>query len=129
MSAIFKSLYELGTSPLGLPINFFYEYLILGVIEVISYGIAYRKVGDMYFRGIINGKTAGSFFHWIIRAFLFVIMWAITFGAIKGYYFITSNWQLSLMIVGSITGTASICKIAVSTMRLIKKHRTVNDNA
>ena len=47
MSAIFKFLFERATDPLGLPINAFYEYIILAVIGAVAYGIAYSKVGDM----------------------------------------------------------------------------------
>ena len=40
MSAIFKFLFERATDPLGLPINAFYEYIILAVIGAVAYGIA-----------------------------------------------------------------------------------------
>ena len=42
MSAIFKFLFERATDPLGLPINAFYEYIILAVIGAVAYGIAYK---------------------------------------------------------------------------------------
>lgn len=35
MSAIFKFLFERATDPLGLPINAFYEYIILAVIGAV----------------------------------------------------------------------------------------------
>ena len=61
MSAIFKFLFERATDPLGLPINAFYEYIILAVIGAVAYGIAYSKVGDMYHGSLISGRTEGSF--------------------------------------------------------------------
>lgn len=129
MSAIFKFLFERVTDPLGLPINPIYEYVILAVIGLVAYGLAYRKVGDMYHGGLISGRTEGSFFHWVIRAFLFVMLWLVTYGAIQGYYFVTANWQIILMIAGSVAGAAMICTLAVTAMRFFKKHRTVNGNA
>ena len=129
MSAIFKFLFERATDPLGLPINALYEYIILAVIGAVAYGLAYRKVGDMYHGGLISGRTEGSFFHWVIRAFLFVVLWLVTYGAIQGYYFVTANWQIILMIAGSVAGVAMLCTLAVTAMRLVKKHRTVNGNA
>ena len=57
MSAIFKFLFERATDPLGLPINAFYEYIILAVIGAVAYGIAYSKVGDMYHGSLISGRT------------------------------------------------------------------------
>lgn len=129
MSAIFKFLFERATDPLGLPINALYEYIILAVIDAIAYGIAYSKVGDMYHGGFISGRTEGSFFHWVIRAFFFVVLWLVTYGAIQGYYFVTANWQIILMVAGSVAGDAMLCALAVTAMRFFKKHRTVNGNA
>lgn len=129
MNIIFKFMFERLTDPLGLPINPLYEYAILGVIGLIAYAIAYRKVGDMYHGGLIDGRTAGSFFHWLIRLFLFVVMWLAIYGVIQGYYFVTANWQIILMIAGSVVGTAMLCVLAVLAMRFVKKHRAVNVNA
>ncbi|WP_303057626.1 hypothetical protein [uncultured Ruminococcus sp.] len=129
MSAIFKFLFERATDPLGLPINALYEYIILAVIDAIAYGIAYSKVGDMYHGGLISGRTEGSFFHWLIRLILFVGLWLLTYGAIQGYYFMIANWQIILMIAGSVAGAALLCTLAVTAVRLFKKHRTVNGNA
>lgn len=129
MSAIFKFLFERATDPLGLPINAFYEYIILAVIGAVAYGIAYSKVGDMYHGSLISGRTEGSFFHWLIRLVLFVGLWLLAYGAIQGYYFVTANWQIILMIAGSVAGAAMLCTLAVTAMRFFKKHRTVNGNA
>lgn len=129
MSAIFKFLFERATDPLGLPINSFYEYIILAVIGAVAYGIAYSKVGDMYHGSLISGRTEGSFFHWLIRLILFVGLWLLAYGAIQGYYFVTANWQIILMIAGSVAGAAMLCTLAVTAMRFFKKHRTVNGNA
>ena len=129
MSAIFKFLFERATDPLGLPINAFYEYIILAVIGAVAYGIAYSKVGDMYHGSLISGRTEGSFFHWLIRLILCVGLWLLAYGAIQGYYFVTANWQIILMIAGSVAGEAMLCTLAVTAMRFFKKHRTVNGNA
>lgn len=129
MSAIFKFLFERVTDPLGLPINALYEYIILAVIGAVAYGIAYSKVGDMYHGGLISGRTEGSFCHWLIRLILFVGLWLLTYGAIQGYYFMTANWQIILMVAGSAAGAAMLCTLAVTAMRFVKKHRTVNGNA
>lgn len=129
MNVIFKFLFERLTDPLGLPVNTFYEYIILAVLGTVAYELAYCKVGDMYDRGMIAGRTEGSFFHWIIRAFLFVVLWLVAYGAIQGYYFVIANWQIILMIAGNAVGAVMFCALAVVAMRLSKKPRTVNDNA
>ena len=129
MSAIFKFLFERATDPLGLPINAFYEYIILAVIGAVAYGIAYSKVGDMYHGSLISGRTEGSFCHWLIRLILCVGLLLLAYGDIQGYYFVTANWQIILMIAGSVAGAAMLCTLAVTAMRFFKKHRTVNGNA
>ena len=129
LNIIFKFMFERLTDPLGLPINPLCEYAILLVIGAIAYVMAYNKVGDMYHSSLINGKTTGSFFHWLIRGFLFVVMWLAVYGVIQGYHFVTVNWQIVLMIAGSIVGTAMLCVLAVLAMRFVKKYRAVNGNA
>ena len=127
MNVIFKFMFERLTDPLGLPINALYEYTILAVIDLIAYGITYIKVGDMYHSGMISGRTEGSFFHWVIRAFLFILIWLGVFGIIQSYYFVTANWQIVLMIAGSVVGTAMFCILAVKAMRFAKKQMSMID--
>lgn len=129
MSTIFKFIFERVTDPLGLPIDPVYEYAILAVIELIAYGIAYNKVGGMYHDGLIRNRMEGSFFHWLIRGFLVIALWLATYGVIQVYYYVCANWRIILMIIGSVTATATICILVVSAMRLLKKHKTLNGNA
>ena len=51
---------------MGLPFDWYYEWIILGVIGYSAYLIAYDKVGSLYHGDFISGRAAGSFFHWII---------------------------------------------------------------
>lgn len=77
-----KFIFDLLTEPLGLPIEWYYEWVILAVIGLIAYIGAYMFVGDMYHLELISGKNSGSFLHWIIRLFLFITLWGITYGVI-----------------------------------------------
>ena len=79
---MFEFIFDLATEPLGLPIEWYYELIILLVIGEIAYHVAYDKVGDLFHSGSISGRTAGSLFHWIIRTVVFVAIWAITDGVI-----------------------------------------------
>ena len=60
---MFKFIFEILTDPLGLPIEWYWEYLILAVIGAAAYAVAYRCVGDMYSGGMIDGSTSGSLAH------------------------------------------------------------------
>jgi hypothetical protein len=126
MNVIFKFIFNRFIDPLELPIDPLYEYIILAIIGVIAYIIAYNKVGIMYSNGWIDGRTIGSLIHWFIRIIVFFAMWYVTYMIIQLCLFIIANWQVILMLLGSILGTTVLCAIAVSILRFIKKHRLCN---
>ena len=55
---MFKFIFDLITEPLGLPIEWYYEWIILLVIGEMAYRVAYNKVGVLYQSGSISGKSA-----------------------------------------------------------------------
>lgn len=118
---MFKFIFEILTDPLGLPIEWYWEYLILAVIGVVSYAVAYRCVGDMYSGGMIDGSTSGSFFHWFIRLILFVVLWAVTYGIIAAVKWLTDNWVLVLSILGGVVAVVGIVAIAAIIVRSRKE--------
>lgn len=118
---MFKILFDLLTDPLGLPIEWYWEYLILAVIGAVAYGIAYRCVGDMYHSGAIDGRTSGSFFHWLIRLILFAALWAVTYGVIAAVRWLTENWVMVLCILGGIVAVAGIAVATIIFIRSRKK--------
>ena len=112
---MFKFIFEILTDPLGLPIEWYWEYLILAVIGVVAYAVAYRCVGDMYSGGMIDGSTSGSFFHWLIR--LIVALWAVTYGIIAAVKWLTDNWELVLYIMGGVVVVVGIATVIVIMIR------------
>lgn len=62
-----KFIFELLTSPLGLPIPWYIEYIILLVVNTVAFKLAFAAVGELYSDSIIHGKKTGSILHWIIR--------------------------------------------------------------
>ena len=67
---MFKFIFDLATEPLGLPIEWYYEWIILGIIGYIAYLTAYDKVGSLYRGDFISGRTAGSFFTGLFEQFI-----------------------------------------------------------
>ncbi len=123
---MFKLFFELLTEPLGLPIEWYYEYIILAIIGVISYGIAYSKVGDMYRGGFIDGRTSGSFFHWLIRLIIFAVLWAITYGVIWLGKIIIADWQVVLIGLGIVV---ALTFLIVFVVKKYRKSKAVSKNA
>lgn len=97
-----KFLFDILVDPLGLPIEWYWEYLILAIIGAVAYGVAYRFVGDMYHIGAIDSRMGGSFLHWLIRFILFAVLWAITYGVIVAVRWLTVNWFLVLYIIAGL---------------------------
>ena len=67
MRAILSFIFDLATDPLDLPIDWWKEWLIMGVIGVVAYVLSYSIVGWLYDLGYISTRTGGSLAHWIIR--------------------------------------------------------------
>lgn len=118
---MFKFIFDLLTDPLGLPIEWYWEYIILLAIGAVAYAVAYRCVGDMYSGGMIDGSTSGSFFHWLIRLILFVILWAVTYGIIAAVKWLTDNWMLVLSILGGVVAVVGIAAVVAIIVRKQKK--------
>lgn len=125
---MYKFIFEILTEPLGLPIEWYWGYLVLGIIGLIAYKLAFSNVGDLYDSGVISGRGIGSALHWIIRLFYFIVIWGITYLAIAIGKFIIANWHIILFACGSILGTAIICMLVIVLLRYISKKRTVSRN-
>lgn len=100
---MFKFIFDLATEPLGLPIEWYYEWIILLIINEMAYQVAYDKVGILYHSGSISGRSAGSFVHWIIRTVVFVAVWAVTYGVIWiGKFVLANKIQIAIGICSSV---------------------------
>lgn len=128
---MFKFIFDLATEPLGLPIEWYYEWIILLVIGEIAYHVAYDKVGALYHSGSISGRAAGSFVHWIIRTVVFVAVWAVTYGVIWiGKFVMAHKIQVAIGIC-SIVAVVITVKIFVwfkEQNELVKVSIKVEDN-
>ena len=128
---MFKFIFDLATEPLGLPIEWYYEWIILLVIGEIAYHVAYDKVGALYHSGSISGRAAGSFVHWIIRTVVFAAVWAVTYGVIWIGKFVMSHKIQVAIGICSIVAVVIAVKIFVwfrEQNELVKVSIKVEDN-
>lgn len=102
MREIFSLVFDMLTDPLTLPVEPWKEWVILVVIGVIAYKIAFDMVGGMYALDLINSRFAGSLAHWTIRILIFVSVWFITYWVIVAGQWIQANPLLALYILGGI---------------------------
>lgn len=118
MREVLSFLFDIFTDPLGLPIAWYWEWIILAIIALAAYAIAFQAVGDLYDSGMISGSTAGSVLHWIIRLIVFVVIWAVTYFVIWLVKLIFAHWLLIVSILGGILViTAIICLIVRYTRK------------
>lgn len=85
-----KLLFELLTSPLGLPIEWYYEYMIMFVIGKIAFSYGWEKS---------PGGSFGSIIHYFYRTIAFFVLWAIAYGGIYVYKQINEKPVLIIVYV------------------------------
>lgn len=124
-----KLVFNLLTEPLGLPITWYWEYIILALIGLLACKIAYNTVGRLYGEGFISSKTSGSFFHWLIRLLVLTIIWVVTYCMIRFGKFIIANWQKILLISGIAVGVVGFLSLAILILRKTRKSKVVSTNA
>lgn len=111
---LYKLIFEFFTEPLGLPIQWYWEYIILGIIGAIAFKIAWE---------VSPGGRFGSEIHWFVRIIAFVILWAIVRGAIATVQWLISNWVLALIV--SIVLVALISSIILVVKKREQKRRKI----
>ena len=117
MREVLSFLFDRITDPLGLPIAWYWEWIILAIITFAAYAIAFRAVGNLYDGGMISGSASGSILHWIIRLIVFVAIWAITYFVIWLAKLIFAHWLLIVSILGGILVAAAIVCLIVRYTR------------
>ncbi len=117
MREILSFLYNIVTDPLGLPIAWYWEWIILAIIEIVAFIAAFQIIGSLYRDGLIHGRTAGSVLHWIIRLIVLVVIWAITYFVIWLAKLIFAHWLLIVSILGGILVIAAIVCLIVRYTR------------
>ena len=80
---MFKLLYTLFTSPLGLPIDPLWEYLILWCVGAITHEIAWQAS---------SGGSWGSLEYWFTKAVAFLVIWMPLYIIIMVVKFIIEYW-------------------------------------
>ena len=112
-----KFLYELFTSPLGLPIDPIWEWLIILVAGEVAHEIAYWVSP--------GGKVFGSAVYWVTKFISFVAMWAVLYGLIVAIQFVAKYWIWFLYISG---GTAVMIGVIIWIAKYKKRKKGEGKN-
>lgn len=107
-----KSVYECIISSYSLLANPLEDELIMGIIGIIAYLIAYRAVGKLYDYNIISGRKSGSIVHWIIRLLVWMIIFNIAKTLVEIYRWFDNLSDYKWWVICSIFSIAFVVKIA-----------------
>ena len=107
---MYKAIFDLLVDPLGLPLSFIYEYLIMTLIDLAAYKLAYEKTGFLFRDGWIS-RGEGKATHWFIRILFYLFMWAVIRASIWLYGFVLDNKIVSIFVVVCILAIILTVKI------------------
>ena len=92
-----KFFYTLLTDPLGLPLEWFWEYIILTILGWVVHEIAWS---------VSPGGTFGSLVYWGTKLLAFVLIWAILYIIISALTFVIAHW------IWFLCGVVFVCAVA-----------------
>ena len=118
MKLILKPIFEMITGEYIMFDNIIYNYIIMTLIGIFAFGIAWRCVGKLYDNNIISGKNSGSLIHWTIRLIVFTVLFYIFNLAIWLTKFIYIHRQIICIIMCAIVLLVIIITIIY---KIIKK--------
>lgn len=85
MKEIMSTIFEFSTTTLQISSDPVINYIVMLIIGLLAYKIAFAKVGEIGVKGEL-----GSFLHWIIRIVVFITIWAFVVTVISTIKFIVS---------------------------------------
>lgn len=108
---MYKFLFNIITDPLGLPIPAVYEFIIIIIISLVAYKIAWDAS---------PGGDFGSLIHWIVRLIVTLVIWAITYFVFWMIKWIIANWILVLIIFVILGAIISIRALLIKNKEKVK---------
>ena len=116
-----KLIYEYFTNSLALLDNPIDNWMVMSIIGVLAYLIAFKVVGKLYIFDVISGRLAGHILHWIIRLFTFVIIFCMTAVAIRIYYWFNGLPDYKWWIISAVIAFLFIGKCVLNYILYKKK--------
>ena len=100
MKAFFKPIFVFFTDNLSLFDNVLYDFLLMGIIGLVAFRVAFSSVGWFYALDIIDSREAGSFLHWVIRSIAFLVLFTFVYFFIWLVKIIIANPVILFLILG-----------------------------
>lgn len=127
MKIILKPIFEMITGEYVMFDNVIYNYIIMVVIGLIAFGIAWRCVRKLYDNNIISGRNSGSLIHWTIRLIAFIVLFYIFSLVIWLTKFIYIHRYI-ICIILCIIILLSILIFIILKIKKRKVHKNIENN-
>ncbi len=112
-----KSLLDLLTLPLSLPVSPVLDYLICLIIGEIAFRIAYYYAGEYGY-----SSSERKLIHWVIRIPLYFVIWLVACAIILAVRFIEEHW---ILVTSAIGAAIVVGAIVFGVRRLLKRKKPV----
>lgn len=109
---MYKPIFDLITQPLGLPIHWIYEYILLLVIHEIAFQMAWN---------ISPGGQFGSEIHWLVRVPTFLVLWGVLYTVIFIVKWVIVRWILVLCVL------VGVAVLSSGVVIHIRRNRATNN--
>lgn len=102
---MYHFIFELLTDPLGLPVNDLWEYAVLAVIGILTFGVGWQ---------VPSSRMFGYMIHWVARLLAFFVLWAVAYILLAALQWVIAHLMLvcgtvimavAVIIIASITGS------------------------
>jgi hypothetical protein len=124
MKAILKPIYEMATGELILFDDVIYNYIAMGIVGLIAFGLAWRFVGWLKDKDIIRGGRIMSAIHWIVRAFCVFVLFIVFSWVILIVRFILN---IPLYVWLTVFGLGVLLLLPIIIIKIKKRKRGENN--
>lgn len=83
---MYRNFFEIVFNTESVFLNPIFDYILIAILTIIFFGIAFKIVGSLYSMNIISGSDSGSFIHWGIRL-------GLVYLSVQVIIFVRDNWQ------------------------------------
>lgn len=116
MSEILRPIFEWLVGHFQLFESPVYNYIVMAVIGVVSFRVAFDFVGKLYNLDIIDGRIMGAIIHWTVRLIVFTVLFVFGSIAIR-LHNLAWSWWIWLLISAAIISIIMVVAIIIKRLQ------------
>ncbi|MDO5559665.1 MAG: hypothetical protein Q4F95_08720 [Oscillospiraceae bacterium] len=118
-----------AAQPLGLALEWYWEYIILAAAVLIIYKLTFTNVDELYLSDELRDNISVRICCIFSRIFFFLSVWAIMYGAVWLIKLIIRNWKTAAFIACVTVIMAAAVSAAVLIMQLFHSRKSIDSGA